>query len=66
MVHENGYDMEKAAAMPQMLASRQGMDMEELSGWVRRFCKRKWNSEFSREMSRSCTETVRFWREEKE
>jgi len=63
MVHENGYDPEKSAAMPRMLARRQGMDMEELAGWVRRFCKRKWNSEFSREMSRSCTETVRYWRE---
>ena len=61
LVHENGYDMEKAAAMPEMLAKRQGIDMEELSGWVRRFCKRKWNSEFSREMSRSCAEMVKDW-----
>ena len=63
MVHENGYDTQKAAAMPEMLAKRQNMTMEELSGWVRRFCKRKWNSEFSQEMSRSCNETVSFWRE---
>ena len=61
LVHENGYDMEKSAAMPEMLAKRQGIDMEELSGWVRRFCKRKWNSEFSREMSRSCAEMVKDW-----
>ena len=61
LVHENGYDMEKAAAMPEMLAKRQGIDMEELSGWVRRFCKRKWNSQFSREMSRSCAEMVKDW-----
>ena len=66
MVHENGYDMQKSAAMPQMLARRQNMTMEDLSGWVRRFCKRKWNSEFSQEMSRSCQETLRFWRGEKE
>ena len=66
LVHENGYDPEKAAAMPRMLVQRQETSMEELAQWVRRFCKRKWNSEFSREMSRSCRETVRFWRGEKE
>lgn len=66
IVHENGYDMEKSAAMPQMLAKRQDLTMEELAGWMRRFCKRKWNSEFSQEMSRSCNETVQFWRSEKE
>ena len=36
-------------------------NMTELADWLRRFCKRKWNSEFSREMSRSCTEMVRDW-----
>ena len=62
MVHENGYDLEKCAAMPRMLADRQKMDMEALEDWIRRFCKRKWNSEFSREMSRSCREMVEHWR----
>ena len=61
MVHENGYDMEKSAAMPEMLAKRQDLSTEDLAGWVRRFCKRKWNSEFSREMSRSCAEMVKDW-----
>lgn len=64
MVHENGYDSVKSAAMSRMLADRQGMEMEELSDWVRRFCKRKWNSEFSREMSRSCTAMVKDWVED--
>ena len=63
MVHENGYSMEKSAAMPRMLAERQNLSEEALSGWVSRFCNRKWNSEFSREMSRSCAEMVRSWRE---
>ena len=40
---------------------QQGKDETELTEWVRRFCKRKWNSEFSREMSRSCTEMVKDW-----
>ena len=61
MVHENGYCPEKSAAMPSMLAQRQEMGEEELAGWVSRFCKRKWNSEFSCEMSRSCAAMVAHW-----
>lgn len=53
IVHENGYDAEKAADMPAMLLHRQQMEPEALPGWVQRFCQRKWNSDFSREMSRS-------------
>ena len=62
MVHENGYCMEKSAAMPRMLRERQEISEEELAGWTNRFCKRKWNSEFSQEMSRSCTAMVEAWR----
>lgn len=61
LVHENGYDPEKSADMSRMLMQQQGKDETELTEWVRRFCKRKWNSEFSREMSRSCTEMVKDW-----
>ena len=61
LVHENGYSMEKSAAMTDMLAVQQGKSGEELADYIRRFCKRKWNSEFSREMSRSCTEMVHHW-----
>ena len=66
MVHENGYHAEKAAQMPRMLSGQTGRTGEELADWIRRFCKRKWNSEFSEEMSRSCTEMVKYWCEEKE
>ena len=66
LVHENHYHMEKAAAMPQMLSRRNGREGEELTDWVRRFCDFKWNSEFSREMSRSCGEMIRHWCSEKE
>jgi len=62
MVHENGYCMEKSAAMSRMLRQRQEISQEELAGWINRFCKRKWNSEFSVEMSRSCTAMVENWR----
>ena len=61
MVHENGYNLEKAGEMTDMLAIQQGKTGEELADYIRRFCKRKWNSEFSIEMSRSCTEMVKDW-----
>ena len=61
LVHENGYDMEKAAQMSRMLASQQGKEGEELADYIRRFCKRKWNSDFSVEMSRSCNAMVQNW-----
>lgn len=64
LVHENGYDDEKAAAMEQMLQIQQGKSGEALTGYIRRLCQRKWNSDFSREMSRSCTEMVRQWRKD--
>ena len=62
LVHENGYSLEKAGEMAEMLAIQQGKSKEELGDYIRRFCKRKWNSEFSQEMSRSCTEMVKDWR----
>ena len=61
LVHENGYSMEKSAAMEDMISIQQNKSGEELADYIRRFCKRKWNSEFSIEMSRSCTEMVRHW-----
>lgn len=61
MVYENGYDPQKAAAMPRMLSQQTGKENEELADWIRRFCKRKWNSDFSREMSRSCARIARHW-----
>lgn len=63
MVHENGYDTEKSGQMTRMLAQQTGKTDEELAEYIRRFCKRKWNSEFSIEMSRSCAEMVRHWNE---
>lgn len=64
IVHENGYCREKADGMDAMLQKRgegEGIGFEE---WLRRFCQRKWNSEFSVEMSRSCREMLKSWCEE--
>jgi len=61
LVHENGYAMDKSAAMSRMLAEQTGRSGEDLEDYIRRFCQRKWNSDFSREMSRSCAEMARDW-----
>lgn len=61
LVHENGYDLDKAAQMSRMLGFQQGKSGEVLEDYIRRFCQRKWNSDFSVEMSRSCTEMVQDW-----
>ena len=61
MVHENGYDLEKSGRMTDMLSYQQKMDAATLEGYIRRFCNRKWNSEFSREMSRSCRVMAQDW-----
>lgn len=61
LVYENGYHMEKAAEMPRMLATQQGKTGEDLRDYLRRFCKRKWNSAFSEEMSRSCRAMAEDW-----
>ena len=61
VVHENGYNADKAAAMSRMLMEREGKNGEEFADWVQRFCKRKWNSDFSVEMSRSCRAITEDW-----
>ena len=66
IVHENGYSLEKANAMPQMLSQRNGKTGEEFDRWMTKFRQFKWDSEFSREMSRSCSQMVRHWCGEKE
>lgn len=58
IVHENAYDQNKND-MADMLAKRHGFDEAQLEDWVIRFCKRKWNSDFSREMSRSSNEIIK-------
>lgn len=51
IVHENGYHRLSGPELRRMLADKHpNMPFEE---WARRFCERKYNSEFSREMSRS-------------
>ena len=51
IVHENAYRDMDADELKQMLSVKTGArDFEE---WIRAFCERKYNSDFSREMTRS-------------
>ena len=51
IVHENGYRDMDAGELKQMLSVKAGVrNFEE---WIQAFCNRKYNSDFSREMTRS-------------
>lgn len=54
IVHENSYRRMDAGELQEMLADNAGA--RPYSEWLDAFCKRKYNSDFSREMSRSVAE----------
>ena len=51
IVHENGYRQMDAAQLQGMLQVKAGQP--DYNAWIKAFCNRKYNSDFSREMSRS-------------
>ncbi len=57
IVHENAYRPLDAAGLEKMLAWKAGA--RPYRDWLEAFCRRKYNSEFSREMSRSVAEYLR-------
>ena len=57
IVHENGYRRMGADELRQMLA--QDRDADSYDKWIKAFCNRKYNSEFSREMTRSVAEYLK-------
>ena len=66
VVHENSYKTEQGAdEMIRMLKERQGLDDEAFDRWIMAFTKRKWNCDFSREMSRSAAQIISEWCEGK-
>ena len=65
LVHENTYRAIDAQQMTQMLGERQNLEGEALDRWLLAFCKRKWNCDFSREMTRSAAQMIREWCEGK-
>lgn len=62
MVHENQYQEMDAEMLKAQLSSKTGgSDYEE---WIRAFCKRKYDSDFSIEMTRSVQAYLKQWREQ--
>ena len=65
LVHENTYKAIDAQEMVDMIGERQGLEGEALDRWLLAFCKRKWNCDFSREMTRSAAQMISEWCEGK-
>ena len=57
IVHENSYHRMDADELKAMLVKN--CSEETYDGWIQAFCKRKYNSDFSREMTRSVTEYLK-------
>ena len=57
IVHENTYRRMDGPELREMLSQREGS--RGYNEWVRAFCERKYNSDFSREMSRSVIEYLK-------
>ena len=64
IVHENAYRDLDEAELREMFARRAGA--RGFDEWMRAFCARKYNSDFSREMSRSVAEYLRQYRPEED
>lgn len=62
IVHENGYRTMDGEALRVMFARH--TDEKPFDDWMRAFCTRKYNADFSREMSRSVAEYLRDFEEE--
>lgn len=63
VVCENVYRSLSPDEYAAVLGERQRKDGEDLEVWIKAFCKRKWNSDFSREMSRSVRVMMQSWLE---
>ena len=48
-----------------MLEAREGISGEDMDRWLLAFARRKWNCDFSREMTRSAAQMIAEWREGK-
>jgi predicted CopG family antitoxin len=57
IVHENGYRDMDAEELKEMLSVKAGA--KSFEEWIRAFCERKYNSDFSEEMSRSVGEYLK-------
>ena len=65
VVHENTYRPAGAEGFRAMLEKRQQLSGADFDRWLLAFTKRKWNCDFSREMTRSAAQMIAEWREGK-
>lgn len=65
VVHENAYRPAGAEGFRAMLEARQELSGEAFNRWLLAFAKRKWNCDFSREMTRSAKQMIGEWCEGK-
>ncbi|ADL03022.1 nitroreductase family protein [Lacrimispora saccharolytica] len=63
VVFENSYRRLDPEEFTRELKRIQGRE-EDFEHWVKAFCKRKWNSDFSTEMSRSMEAMIESWKKE--
>jgi nitroreductase len=61
LVHENTYERRPPDAYKAALQKQQDKSDEELKKWIDAFCTRKFNSDFSEEMSRSARAMLKAW-----
>ncbi len=61
LVYENTYDISKPEKHIDMISVRNEKQGDELVQFLKAFCKRKYNSEFSEEMTRSVDEIIKDW-----
>ncbi|MCF0229966.1 MAG: nitroreductase family protein [Parasporobacterium sp.] len=59
IVMENGYARKDGDSLRKMFGDKTGQ--KPLNEWVQAFCKRKYNSDFSVEMTRSVAEYIKLW-----
>ena len=60
MVHENTYQILNEEELKEQLRSNAGE--KEYDEWIRAFCQRKFDSDFSKEMTRSVQEYLKQWK----
>ena len=63
IIHENFYNNIYPNKQAEMISNVTGKSGEELTNYIRAFCKRKWNSDFSQEMTRSSQVMINEWLE---
>lgn len=61
IVFENVYRDADRETVLRMLSERQEKTGDELTRWLKAFCRRKWNCDFSEEMTRSVDQMISEW-----